>query len=544
MAKFALLIGVGEYGSGLTPLPAAVKDVAAMQDVLENPNVGEFDQVQTLINPERQAMEESIFSLFSKRKRDDLLLFYFSGHGIKDDGGNLYLAARNTRKEQELLAQPTAVAASFVQSTMNLSRFTRQVVILDCCFSGAFAEGMRAKDDGSVPIRNQLGGEGRAVLTSSTSTQYSFEHPGFDLSIYTHFLVEGIKTGIADRDRDGAISVDELHTYAREKVQETAPTKMKPEIYPVKEGGKILLAKVPQSNDPKLRYRQDVESHIRDGKISYVARNLLDLKRDSLGLSVETTTEIETEVLKPYLEYEKNLQRYRNVLSEAIQHENPLKPGTRQDLKDLQKFLALKDSDVTAIETQIIPQKASATELLRKLKISMEFVASVVSEIADSARRQVPIILEPVSRRTNLEATVHPDVAEYISRQLASRKSRIGATFIDYVLAAIPILLIVTGGSVSFFGFVIAFILIIPQTYFLSSYGQTIGKQIMKIKIVKISTGDNGGFKTNVLLRTLSSILLMICTFSIYFVIDSLFIIRRDKRCLHDLMANTCVISI
>lgn len=257
MVKVALLIGVGEYGNGLSSLPAAPKDVEAMREVLENIEIGGFDQVTPLINPERQAMEEAIYRLFANRKKDDLLLLFFSGHGVKDDSGNLYLAAHNTRKEQEALVQPTAVAASYIQNIMSNSRSKRQVVILDCCFSGAFAEGMKAKADDSVPVKQQLGGEGRAVLTSSTSTQYSFEHEGFDLSVYTHFLVEGLKTGIADRDEDGAVSVDELHEYASEKVQETAPGKMKPKIYVVEEGFKILLAKV-RVDDPKLKYRQEI----------------------------------------------------------------------------------------------------------------------------------------------------------------------------------------------------------------------------------------------------------------------------------------------
>lgn len=55
---------------------------------------------------------------------------------------------------------------------MNNSRSEQQVVILDCCFSGAFATGMTAKSDGTVNIQTQLGGKGRAVLASSTSTQY------------------------------------------------------------------------------------------------------------------------------------------------------------------------------------------------------------------------------------------------------------------------------------------------------------------------------------------------------------------------------------
>jgi branched-chain amino acid transport system substrate-binding protein len=52
MKKVALLIGVSDYGSGLTALPAATKDVKAMQEVLEDPTIGGFHDVRTLINPE------------------------------------------------------------------------------------------------------------------------------------------------------------------------------------------------------------------------------------------------------------------------------------------------------------------------------------------------------------------------------------------------------------------------------------------------------------------------------------------------------------
>jgi hypothetical protein len=35
MTKIALLIGVSEYGSDLSPLPGAVREVEAMQQVLQ-----------------------------------------------------------------------------------------------------------------------------------------------------------------------------------------------------------------------------------------------------------------------------------------------------------------------------------------------------------------------------------------------------------------------------------------------------------------------------------------------------------------------------
>ena len=178
MAKIALLIGVSEYEPGLNPLPGAVKDVDAVQQVLLRPDIGGFieSDVTVLKNPARQTMEEEIEKLFINRQKDDLVLLFFSGHGIKDDAGKLYLATRHTRKTARgELIRSSAVVANFVHENMERSRSKRQVVILDSCFSGAFAEGLSAKDDGTVNIREQLGGEGRAVLTSSSSTQYSFE---------------------------------------------------------------------------------------------------------------------------------------------------------------------------------------------------------------------------------------------------------------------------------------------------------------------------------------------------------------------------------
>jgi tetratricopeptide (TPR) repeat protein len=357
MVKVALLVGVSDYSSGLTPLPGAVKDVEALQRVLQHPQIGGFDDVKTLINPEPLAMQEAIQTLFlENRTKDDLILFFFSGHGIKDQRGELYFATRITRKTpQGELVKATAVPASFVQDMMSDSRSKREVVILDCCFSGAFGTGWTAKDDGSVDIQAQLGGEGRAILTSSNSTQYSFEQQGSDFSIYTHYLIEGIETGAADLDSDGEILIEELHEYAKNKVQEAAPA-MKPEIYAVKEGYKILLFNTPYPDDPKLRYRKEVERCARHGDISIVGRRILDDLADTSGLLPEVTAAIEAEVLKPYRQYQKKLQRYEQALVEAIQREHfPLSQGTRDELKHFQQVLGLRKEDIAPIEAKVEP---------------------------------------------------------------------------------------------------------------------------------------------------------------------------------------------
>ena len=371
MAKVALLVGVSEYEPGLNPLPGSVKDVDAMQRVLAHPEMGGFAEadITVLKNPQRQAMEDAIYSLFSDRKKDDLLLFYFSGHGIKDENGRLYLATRATRKDSNgRLVPPSAVAAASLHENINASRSQRQVMILDCCFSGAIAQGMTVKDDGTVNLKDYLGGKGRAILTSSTSTEYSFGSatPGHEdegLSIYTRYLVEGIEKGAADTDGDGWIAVEELHEYAANRVKDAAPA-MTPKFYPVEEGYKIVLARS-RKDDPKLKYRKEAQARAEQGQgqFSIIAQRLLKGKRIEWGISAEEAKAIEDEVLQPYREYELKQQEYEQALAEVVQAGYPLSAVAEAELKEYQQHLGLRDSDIAAIEARIlVPLRAQLTQ--------------------------------------------------------------------------------------------------------------------------------------------------------------------------------------
>ena len=359
MSKIALLIGVSEYQPGLNTLPSAVRDVEAMRRVLVNPEMSGFtdSNVTVLKNPQPQGIRNAIYHLFANRQRDDLLLFYFSGHGIKDDRGNLYFSTCDTRKNNGKLVTPSAIAARTLHDSINDSRSQRQIIILDCCFSGAIATGMSVKDDGSVNVEEQLGGKGRAILTSSTSTQYSFEQQDSDLSIYTRYLVEGVNTGVADKDKDGWISIDELHEYAKSKVQEASPA-MTPEFYPVKEGHKILLAKSPK-DDPKLVYRQEVERRVQEsqGNFSIFALRILEGKRQELNISLEEANAIKEEVLKPYKEYERKLYEYEQALIEAAKKHYPFSETLQGEIKEYQQYLGLRDKDIIALEKRVLGSK-------------------------------------------------------------------------------------------------------------------------------------------------------------------------------------------
>jgi EAL domain-containing protein (putative c-di-GMP-specific phosphodiesterase class I)/uncharacterized caspase-like protein len=249
MTKIALLIGVSEYPNGLEPLPGAVRDIEALRQVLEDPEIGEFE-VKTLPNPDRQTMQGEIEALFTGAERDDLVLLYFSGHGLKDETGKLYFATSITRKNHNnQLVTTSTVPASFVHEMMNRCRARRQGIILDCCFSGAFDLNLAVKDDSSIDLQGQLGAEGRFVLASSSHIQNSFEQKDASgLSIYTNCLVNGLRTGEADLNRTGNISIRDLHLYLSNKVREVS-AHMTPKLIVLKElGFEVMLAKSRMAN--------------------------------------------------------------------------------------------------------------------------------------------------------------------------------------------------------------------------------------------------------------------------------------------------------
>lgn len=386
MSKVALLIGVSEYPEGeFSPLPKAVWDAEALGEVLKDPDLGEFDTVEVLKNPSKIQIETQLQTLFNlERNKEDLVLLFFSGHGIKDETGKLYFATCITHKMRNgALNKATAVDARFIHEAMSDCRSKRQIVILDCCYSGAFPHGLSLKDDGTIPLKTLLGGEGKAILTSSSSTQYSFEQVELSNSIYTHYFLEGIKTGAADLNNDGWLSIRGLHQYTKRKVQEMSP-RMNPEIYTSKEGYDILLTKSPGVLST-LRYRQEVKQFMSRGKVSPVERFFLEALREKLHLSKIEAQKIEAEEEK----YQAKLEKYEEVFIAQLQEDNLLGTKACADLKRLQKFLNLQDEEVSAIEERA---KYQYEERVIKQNIKQEYDKESV--IAPQEKPKEPVTSE------------------------------------------------------------------------------------------------------------------------------------------------------
>jgi Tol biopolymer transport system component len=270
--RLALIIGNSIFRDPtLARLLTPDADVGALADVLLDPEIGAFDDVKLVVNMAASSIRRSISEFFANKTRDDLLLLYFSGHGVLDEYGRLYLATKET---ENTYLRGTAIPTSFITDEMDHSRSRRQVLILDCCHSGAFARGSKGATGASVGTAAAFEGRGygRVVLTASDATQYAWEGDRVigeaKNSVFTHHLVDGLQTGQADADGDGKITVDELYDYVYKQVV-TQSSKQTPGKWSYREQGEIVIAQTParaapQPAEPQLpEFEEDIEAKLK-----------------------------------------------------------------------------------------------------------------------------------------------------------------------------------------------------------------------------------------------------------------------------------------
>jgi len=170
----------------------------------------------------------------------------------------------------------------------------------------------------------------------------------------------------------------------------------------------------------------------------------------------------------------------------------------------------------------------------------------------------------------------HPADVGPESPALASRWLRLGAALLDELLSylcALPgmimlgptaLLLIyhlatqgkgalqesdleMLGGMTGALGVLLLGVILcaIVQIWMLTVRGQTVGKRLLGIRIVRVQDDANPGFAHTVLLRSVIPVILRaIPVFGLgFWLVDVACIFRTDKRCLHDLIAGTKVVQ-
>ncbi len=256
--RLALIISNSEYHDPtLAHLTRPTANVHRLVDVLRDPHVGRFDQVATLVDESADAIRRAVAHFFADGAKEDLLLLYFMGHAAIGTEEKLYLTAQDT--EHNLL-RATAIPASYLAEVMDDSQAWQQVVVFDCTFSNASNRdsqeliGRVATTDDAF---NRNGHE-RVILSSADRVHYEWHQDAVTgsamPSLFTHFFIEGLKTGAADHDHNGRVTIDEVFAYIHEHLQrKTSQNGVRPykwASFAYQNTSRIVLAQNPQTPPP------------------------------------------------------------------------------------------------------------------------------------------------------------------------------------------------------------------------------------------------------------------------------------------------------
>src|SRR5829696_1485330 len=135
----ALLTGVSTYSdaAALDNLESVEANLEDFFQILTDPNLSGFDtnSCKRILNPPTpDALLTSLDEV--SQQAEELLLFYFSGHGVLLGAqGDLHLALAASDRSRFWSYLPFAQVNQVVQS----SAARVKVVILDCCYSGRVA---------------------------------------------------------------------------------------------------------------------------------------------------------------------------------------------------------------------------------------------------------------------------------------------------------------------------------------------------------------------------------------------------------------------
>jgi len=248
-SRSALLITTAAYADAqlawLRPPVSGAHDLAA---ALADPRAGGF-AVDMLTDGTETEIRLAVGRFLAGRSAQDTVLLYLSCHAIRDRA-RLYFAATDTWLRYP---QRSALPVAAVLGELDRCAAGNRLLILDCCFSGGFAE---EKGELDVAAELALDGRGIAVLSGSRAREYSYEGrpigPELPRSVFTEGLAVGLATGDADTDGNGRVTVAEAYNYAYRYVSQNTP-RQAPQYYLEEGHGEMILARARPRTRPQAR---------------------------------------------------------------------------------------------------------------------------------------------------------------------------------------------------------------------------------------------------------------------------------------------------
>ncbi len=215
---WAVVVGVGKY-TAMPSLKFTDDDAFRFYSHLKSPEGGALPDSQIEILVDEAATREHILrtmrQYFLKADENDVVLLYFSGHGLEGCFLPVDYDGYNNKLRHEEIRQ-----------IFKESKAKHKICIADACHSGTldYSGTLAAKGPAAVSLARyyqafEESDGGIALLMSSKAEELSLEDHGLRQGVFTYYVLRGMK-GAADTNNDYIVTVKELYQYVYGKVRE------------------------------------------------------------------------------------------------------------------------------------------------------------------------------------------------------------------------------------------------------------------------------------------------------------------------------------
>jgi Caspase domain len=233
LGRHAVIVGINKYeDANLEELRGAENDAQEVMERLKGDDYA-IDAFLKGSDATFLAVRDALSSLLYRIDKQDLALFYFSGHGFVDGFDDGYIAPFDVS-----VGAPWVRGISMGEIKELLRKAKNKdsvVVILDCCYSGKAADGSKSGAAKAPELAEQfkdvaekLAGSGRVIIASSGKDDKSRERD--DLvhtatgekhchGVFTHRLLEGLDLGATNNAHDCSVSLGALMRFLAEGME-------------------------------------------------------------------------------------------------------------------------------------------------------------------------------------------------------------------------------------------------------------------------------------------------------------------------------------
>jgi tetratricopeptide (TPR) repeat protein len=227
---WAVIVGVGQYqfNTHMSSLTSPAKRAYEIARVMEIRGFVDHEiPILTDIDANREAILNKLNNIFISPKvgTEDMIIFYFSGHGEAID-------KQVGICPYDYFTAETLISFDEIEDILRKSPAKHKICVIEACQNEKEAKPMGRRPPKATikafndKLKNTTGG--LVYIASSELGEPSWEYPDIG-GVFSYFFLEGIK-GEADENRDKIITIKELFDYIKPNVMNRTNHEQEPTI--------------------------------------------------------------------------------------------------------------------------------------------------------------------------------------------------------------------------------------------------------------------------------------------------------------------------